>query len=82
MVNISFFNLVITFYLGLGVERDVRTSFSYYQKAANLDHAKAWVKVGTAYATGLGTERDVEAAEKAYIEAAKLDNPEAMNLLG
>ena len=78
----AFFYLGFLFEHGLGVELDKKTALNYYQKAANLDHPKGWIKVGSCYATGSGTNKNLKTAEEAYINAARLQDTEAMNLLG
>ncbi len=49
----AFYYLGFLFENALGVEMDLKTAFNYFKKAANLDLAKAWVKLGSCYATGI-----------------------------
>mmetsp|Transcript_7202 Transcript_7202/g.6476 ORF Transcript_7202/g.6476 Transcript_7202/m.6476 type:complete len:442 (-) Transcript_7202:327-1652(-) len=68
---------------GFGVERDMETAFGYYSKAASLEVAKAWCKLGNFYSDGVGgVEADTNQALHCYLEAAKLNDDEAMNHLG
>lgn len=68
---------------GLGVDKDAKSSFRSYRKAADLKHPKAWTKLGNFYSKGFGVRRDFKNALEAYeIAAHDLNDPEAYNLLG
>mmetsp|Transcript_25780 Transcript_25780/g.25067 ORF Transcript_25780/g.25067 Transcript_25780/m.25067 type:complete len:110 (-) Transcript_25780:72-401(-) len=69
---------------GLGIERDAKSAFYYYKKAADLNHGKALKQCGDFYYTGRGNneQADLDKAFKCYMEAAKLNNSEAMNNVG
>jgi TPR repeat protein len=78
----AYYYMGFLFENGLGVDRDMKTAFRYYRKAADLDHGKSWTKIGTFYAKGFGVNRDPKAAIMAYEKAVKLVDDEAMNILG
>jgi len=68
---------------GLGVDKDAKSSFRSYRKAADLKHPKAWTKLGNFYSKGFGVHRDFKNALESYeIAAHDLNDAEAYNLLG
>eukprot|EP01022_Parablepharisma_sp_SALTPOND_P020236 TRINITY_DN3627_c0_g1_i1.p1 TRINITY_DN3627_c0_g1~~TRINITY_DN3627_c0_g1_i1.p1 ORF type:complete len:706 (-),score=99.15 TRINITY_DN3627_c0_g1_i1:1812-3929(-) len=74
----AFFYLGFLFEKGLGVDYDFQTAFSYYRKAALLNHAKAAKKCGDLLATGHGlVQPNKIEALKYYNKALELGDPEA-----
>lgn len=49
--------------LGLGLDQDLSLAFSYYQKSAEQDCAKAQYNLGVFYALGKAGEKDITKAK-------------------
>ncbi len=54
--------LGIHYYLGLGVERDIKQSFYWYEKSARAGNADAQRNLGALYESGMLGNRDFESA--------------------
>eukprot|EP00743_Colponemidia_sp_Colp-15_P008622 GILK01009382.1.p1 GENE.GILK01009382.1~~GILK01009382.1.p1 ORF type:complete len:715 (+),score=107.63 GILK01009382.1:72-2216(+) len=68
---------------GLGVDKDGKTSFSYYRRAADAGHVKACTRAGSMLYSGAGVARpDPAKAMEYYKRAAEEEDPEALNHLG
>jgi TPR repeat protein len=70
------------YYYGLGVEKDLKLSAEYYEKAALMGHSNAQNNLGNAYYNGNGVQQDYDLAVKWYKKAAEQGNPNAQNNLG
>jgi len=82
MMNPNFY-LGFLYEKGLGVDKDYHTAYSYYRKAANLGHAKAFKRCGDFLYSGCGLLRtDKHEAFNCYLKAAELRDEEAFNALG
>ena len=69
--------------LGMGVERDYKTSYKYFEKAGNLKSGKALTKQATFLIKGIGVENpDVEGAVALFEKAGEFGDEEAYNHLG
>ena len=53
----------------------------YYEKAANLGHAKAQINLGVCYELGTGVPKDVDLAAQWYRKAADQGNQSAIEAL-
>lgn len=68
---------------GLGNDRDFRSAYNYYKKAARLNHAEAISKCGDFLYSGRLSEGIQNRAEalKCYKKAAEMNCPSAINNL-
>ena len=69
-------------YEGIGTERNVTTGFSWLQKAADQDNAKAQYKIGCAYLSGKGVSKDLDLAIKWLSKSAEQGDKDAIHTLG
>ncbi|UXM96538.1 sel1 repeat family protein (plasmid) [Bartonella sp. HY329] len=59
---------------GLGVQKDPKRAFYYYEKAANDGEVKAYGKLAIFYAKGIGVRKDLQSAfEYSFYAAQKRD---------
>jgi TPR repeat protein len=63
---------------GDGTEKDLTTSFNWYQKAAQYDLVDSQFMVGKMYEMGWGTQQSNQHAFDWYLKAALQDDGEAM----
>jgi TPR repeat protein len=61
----------IMYELGEGTERDMKSAFSHYQKAAMLGIPPAAYNLGNLYASGNGVEQNLEKAFNCYAVASE-----------
>ncbi|SFV87594.1 hypothetical protein MNB_SUP05-SYMBIONT-5-871 [hydrothermal vent metagenome] len=55
----SQYELGLMYELGVGVEKDLKQAFDWYEKSANQEHAKAQYNLGIFLALGKGVEKDI-----------------------
>ena len=67
---------------GEGVEQDMRKAAQHLEKAVELNHTGAMVKLAKAYKCGLGVECDKSKAMDLLTRAAKQGNAQAMLMVG
>ena len=69
---------------GLGTERNLRSAYNYYKKAARLENAEAISKCGDFLYSGklTGGVADLEEAVRCYKKAAEMGCASAINNLG
>ncbi|CAM4392852.1 MAG: hypothetical protein LEGION0398_MBIBDBAK_01162 [Legionellaceae bacterium] len=67
---------------GRGVEKDEKTAFYWYQKAADQGNAQGQSSLGVMYANGRGVEKDDKQAVYWYQKAANQGNTEGQVNLG
>lgn len=67
---------------GWGTEKNIKTAFDYYQKAALQDHPGALFEMGWFYQAGENISQNYAEAIKWYEKAANKGHPVAMYALG
>ena len=67
---------------GEGVEQDYARAAEYWQKAADLGVAQAYINLGMMYYAGEGVGQDYERAVTYLTQAAEQEDPAAMFMLG
>lgn len=75
------YNLGVLYDEGAGVEQDLRTAVSWYQKAASQGFIDAQTNLGMMYYHGHGVERDYRAAAQWFRQAADQGDEEARECL-
>lgn len=63
-------HLGVIYHMGLGVDRDMKKTFMYYEQAAKQNHAPAQYNLGLLYQSGPGTEQNYPTACKYFSLAA------------
>ena len=76
------FSLGLIHQNGEGVEKDFKTAFDYYTKAADQGHVEAQTSLGELYHEGEGVEQDYQAAFSWWTKAADQGNANAQYYLG
>jgi TPR repeat protein len=67
----------------MGVERDLKTAYKYYEKAGALKSGKALCKQATFLIKGIGTDHaNLEEALAMFEKAGDFGDEEAYNFLG
>lgn len=67
--DIGYINLGYMYEKSLGVDKDLKKAFDYYNKSANLGNINGIRNVGICYRDGIGTKKDYELAEKYFSKA-------------
>ena len=67
---------------GVGLPRDARQAFHWFELAAQRDLTVAMYRLGTLYEKGIGTDKDPAKARAWYERAARRGNVRAMHNLG
>ena len=75
------YNLGVLYDEGAGVEQDLPTAISWYQKAASQGFIDAQTNLGMMYYHGHGVERDYRAAAQWFRQAADQGDEEARECL-
>ena len=75
------YNLGVLYDEGAGVEQDLATAVSWYQKAASQGFIDAQSNLGMMYYHGHGVERDYRAAAQWFRQAADQGDEEARECL-
>ena len=79
---ISQFNLGLCYEKGMGIAKDEKKAFAWYNKSASQGYANAQAKVASCYEKGIGTNIDARKAVEIYLEMVKQFNIDALYLLG
>lgn len=66
----SAYQIGLSYDLGLGLEKDVKQSFEYYNLAAKAGHAKAQYNLAICYALSKGVAKDIKQS-KYWINQAR-----------
>lgn len=69
--------LGVLYYLGLGVNRDLRKALQWYEKAALQGHPEAQFNYGLMFHNAYGTEHDITNAFKWYYASYRQGNANA-----
>lgn len=72
------YNLAICYHYGYGVEKDLKTAYQLYLRAALQGSGKGLTMVGDFYAEGLGVRQSWREAIKWYLDATVSDDMEAI----
>ncbi|PHS74730.1 MAG: hypothetical protein COB19_05470 [Porticoccus sp.] len=76
------YGVAILYKEGWGTDKDIKTAFDYYQKAALQNHPGALFEMGWFYQAGENVTQDYAEAIKWYEKAANEGHPVAMYALG
>lgn len=73
------YELALNYENGIGVERDYKLAFEYYQKASNAGNDKAQYRLAMCYELGYGTDIDMDKAMQWYKKSTDKGNIEAQS---
>ncbi|RIB28626.1 kinase-like domain-containing protein [Gigaspora rosea] len=59
---------------GIGIEKDEKKAFTYYQKSADMNNSNGMYQVGYCYYLGIGIEIDKQKAYSYYLKSAEAGN--------
>ena len=76
------YNLAKILAAGVGVQKSLKDSFQWMEKAADQGYVSAQVSLGMYYVNGVGTKRDTAKGIKWFKKAAKSGNTTAMFHIG
>lgn len=78
----SIVKLARCYYLGIGVEKDAKLAYKYFDEAAKKDNAEAMSNLAYLYLKGIGVNQDEDKAATLYKQAAEKDDPIALYSYG
>ncbi|WP_162984147.1 tetratricopeptide repeat protein, partial [Helicobacter felis] len=65
---------------GQGVPQDYQKAIEYYQKAADMGHAVAFLALGVLYENGQGVAQDYDKARRYFQKAVEIGDEEVKQL--
>ncbi|GBC07809.1 hypothetical protein RclHR1_07700002 [Rhizophagus clarus] len=80
--EIALYNLGRCYEYGMGVDKNDKLAFKYYQKSAEQGHIDGKFRLGNCFDKGIGTDINKKRAFELYKEVAGEGNNFAQNILG